>query len=87
MASFYKRKGLWYCDVYRYGRVSLGRNKQAASDTFRHIDLIWECRKLGLPLAPASIRFLEDASPRLRKRLRDIGLVEVDASPTLAILF
>lgn len=83
MASPYKRNGRWYLDVYQFGRVSLGKSQSDAHQVARQIDRVWRTKKLGLPLDPESSRFIEETSKQVRKRLRVIGLIDVDTSPTL----
>lgn len=83
MASFYERSGRFYLDVYGFGRVSLGSKKTDAAKIAGNIDRIWRTRRVGLPLDPESVRFLEDTSGRIRERLRKIGLINTDAAPTI----
>ena len=86
MASFYRRSGRFYCDIHGFGRVSLGKDRLAASKIHANIDQIWRCKQLGLPIQPEQLSFLRDTSERIRKRLVHIGLVAIEVSPTLGEL-
>lgn len=86
MASFYERSGRFYIDVYGFGRIALGKNRSDAATISRNVDRIWRTQKLGLPLDPESVRFLEETSEKIRGRLKAIGLVAADTAPTIAEL-
>lgn len=83
MASFYKKGDFYVVDVYQFGRIRVGKNRAAALTVFRKIELIEQSKKLGIPLDPDARKWLANAGPKIRNRLRTLGLVEAAESPTV----
>ena len=76
MASLYQRNGRWLIDIYGFGRVRVGKNKQEASNAHRFIQKIEDAKKFGFEIDAPTKFWLGAASTKLIHRLQKIGLLD-----------
>lgn len=86
MATLFLLNGRWKIDVYRQGRLHLGKNKSHASEVYRHVQHLEQCVKYATSPHPKTIAWASRIDAKLRDRLVKFELLDNAAASTIGEL-